>query len=83
MGLRKIPGRKVWIYQTKVNGKTWARSTEQTNKRLARKEIARPEQVARGLENESHSSSRLSEAIAVELERVRQDVSERQAERVG
>lgn len=82
MALRKLPGSSFWIFQTKVNGKTWTRSTGQRDKKKALKEVERLEKLAQKLRVDPDAPTMLSDAIKVEKQRVKEEVSEGQATRV-
>lgn len=82
MVLRRMKGRNVWIYQTEVNGKTWSRSTGQTDKKRALKEIPRLKEMAESYRIDPRDPLTLSNAIKAEVQRLKIDVSPLQSERV-
>lgn len=82
MVLRRVKGRSVWIYQSEVNGKTWSRSTGQTDKKLALKEIPRLKEIAESYRIDPRDPLTLSNAIKAEVQRLKIDVSPNQGERV-
>jgi integrase len=71
--------RHVWIYRTKVNGKTWERSIKETARRKV-KELKRLAQLHR---EQPQDWLKLSQAIVREVNRIEQDVSKWQASRVS
>lgn len=77
MTLRKVG--KVWVYQCKVNGKTWSRSTEESDKRKAAAKVAQLEALAQLHRDQPAKSVKLSRAIVAEVDRIEVDVSARQA----
>ena len=83
MALRRKPGSRVWFYQCKIDGKTWSRSTGQTDKRKAFGEIPRLANLAELRRKQPRESLKLSNAIVREVDRVEEDVSANQAVRVS
>ncbi len=83
MGLRKIPGSDPWVYQCKVNGKSWARSTGQADRRKAQKEVPRLRREAQLHREQPDDLPRLSNAIVLEVARIEEDISPGQAYRVS
>jgi len=83
MALRLMPKSKVWAYQCKINGKTWIRSTGQTDRKKAEKEIPRLRKLAQLLRERPNASPKLSKAIVEEVARIETDVSSSAAERVS
>ncbi len=83
MALRKLPDCECWVYQCKVNGRTWARSTGQTDRQRAKKEIPRLEKLAQLHREQPNGSLKLAKAIVQEVARVEIDVSEERAYRVS
>ena len=81
MSLRRIPGRMVWIFQTKVNGKTFSRSTGERDKRKAMKKVPALQKLAETYRAEPESVKMLSDAITREIHRIKEEGSEQQAER--
>jgi integrase len=77
MSLRKVGN--VWIYRCKVDGKTWARSTGETDKRKAVAKIPELEALAQLHREQPVKLVRLSRAIVAEVARIEVDVSPRQA----
>ena len=83
MGLRRLPGKNVWVYYTTVNGKYWSRSTGQIKKTLARKEVPRLQELAEACRNSQQTTHDvLSKAIDAEVARVKIDVSENSSARI-
>lgn len=72
---------KIWHYQTKINGKTFRRSTGRSDRRLAEKEARKIETEARLRKKQPSDWLRLSQAMDREVERIETDISARQAER--
>ncbi len=83
MALFRKPGRKVWNYQVKINGKTWCRSTGETDRKRAEAKVPRLRKLAQLHRDAPSGSLRLGNAIVREVARLEADVSRRQAERVG
>jgi len=83
MSLRRIPQSKVWIFQCKINGKVWSRSTRQSDRKKAEKEVPRLQKLAQLFRERPNGSLRLSKAITQEVARVETDVSVGQADRVS
>ncbi len=79
--LRKI--NNTWYYQTKVNGKTWRRTTGETNRRKAETKVPKLKRLVRLHRNSPENSLNLDSAILAEVTRVELDTSAREAERVG
>src|SRR5256885_109862 len=77
MSLRKVGN--VWIYRCKVNGKTWARSTGETDKRKAFAKISQLDTLAQLHREQPAKSVKFSRAIVAEVARIEVDVSPRQA----
>jgi len=76
---------KVWHYQTKIRGRTFKRSTGQTDKAKALRmvpEFERQARLRRELSAASPSSS-LFQAIADETQRIEMDIGPRQAKRTS
>ena len=82
MALRLIPSKNVWVYQTKINGKTWARSTGQSSKKKAIKEVTKLQKLAEAMRRNPDADTTLEIAVKREIERVREEVSENQGLRV-
>lgn len=82
MALRKLPGSKYWMFQTKVNGKTWTRSTKKVDKKQALKEAERLEKLAQRARVNPDAPAMLSEAIDAEVKRIKEEVSDGQSTRV-
>jgi len=82
MTLRRIPGSSVWVYQCKINGKTFTRSTGQSDRKKAEKEVPRLRKLVQLLRSQPHASLKLSAAIVQEVARVEADVSKIEGERV-
>jgi integrase len=78
-----VKRRKIWHYQTKINGKSWSRSTGETDKRRAEPKAKEIAAIAALLKKRPDASRQLSGAIMAEVERLESDVSDGQAERVG
>jgi integrase len=83
MALRRFPGCKVWHYQCRIGGKSWCRSTGETNKRKAAEAARVLQRQARLLRTRGRGSSTLLPAIVAEVERVEMDVGAREAQRVS
>lgn len=83
MALVQKPGRKVWIFKTKVNGKTWERSTGERDRRKAEARVPELKRLARLHRERPEGSLRLSSAIIREVTRLEGDVSAQQALRVS
>ena len=82
MGLRKLPGSKNFMYQTKINGITWTRSTGQSDEKKALKVVPKLEKIAEILRKNPESPKTLKPAIALEVKRVDEEVSKGQSIRV-
>jgi len=82
MALVRVPKSRYWHYQTKINGKTWRRSTGQTNRKLAVREVPRLKAIAEKLRKRPGRCSMLSDAIPREVDRVESDVGRSRAARV-
>jgi len=82
MSLRRIKGKNVWIFQTEIDGKTWSRSTGQTNKKLALKEVTKLKALADSMRTKNIVCNKLSHAIAQEIKRAKREVSQQRADRV-
>lgn len=74
---------RIWYYQSKVNGKTFALSTGETKKRAAEKKVPELMRQAQLHREQPESSPRLFKAIADEAARIEIDVSRLQSERVA
>ena len=72
---------KVWYYQTKINGKTWKRSTGHSDKRLAEREARKFEAQVRLRKNRPGDWLKFSQAAHRETQRLEADVSFRCAKR--
>jgi integrase len=79
MSLRKVGN--VWIYRCKVNGKTWDRSTGETDKRKALAKVTELEALAQLHRAQPVKSVKLSQAIVPEIARIEIEVSKQQAVR--
>lgn len=79
--LRKRKNSTVWYCQTWVNGKAWARSTGETDRRRAEARVAQLRDLAQRLNARQGASLRLSQAIVFEVARIESDVSRQQADR--
>ena len=77
MSLRKVG--KVWIYRCKVNGRTWSRTTEETDKRKAVAKIPHLDTLAQLHREQPVKSVKLSRAMVAEVARVEVDVSQASA----
>jgi len=82
MALRKMPGSNAWVYQCKIDNRTWTRSTGRTDRKEAEKEIPRLRRLAQLLRSQPSGSLKLSKAIVQEAARVEADVSGLEAKRV-
>jgi integrase len=76
-----IKRNKVWHYQTKIEGKTFRRSTGQTDRRLAEKVVQQIKDEVRLRKKQPEDWLRLSQAINREVARIETDISAHQAER--
>jgi integrase len=76
-----IKRNKVWHYQTKINGKTFRRSTGQTDRRRAEQTAKQIKAEVRLRKKRPEDWLRLSQAMDREVERIEGDTSPRQAER--
>lgn len=83
MALRLMPTSRVWAYQCKINGRTWIRSTGQTDRKKAEKEVPRLRRLAQLLREQPNASLKLKAAIIDEVARIETDVSKNQAYRVS
>lgn len=83
MPLIKKKGCRVWYYRCKVNGKAWERSTGQTDKRKAEREVPNLEALAELHRKQPSDCLKLKKAIVREVERVELELGERRASRVG
>jgi integrase len=77
MSLRKVGN--VWIYRCKVNGKTWDRSTGETDKRKALAKVTELEALAQLHRAQPVKSVKFSQAIVPEIARIEIEVSKEQA----
>ena len=76
-----IKRNKVWHYQTKIDGKTYRRTTGQTDRRLAEKVARQLQAELRLRKKQPKDWLKLSQAIQREVARIETDISSRQAER--
>lgn len=76
-----IKRNKVWHYQTKIDGRTFRKSTGQTDRRLAEKAVQQIKTEVRLRKKQPEDWLRLSQAMNREVARIETDVSKRQAER--
>ena len=76
MPLVKKPGRKIWHYQVKLNGRTWCRSTGETSRRRAEVKAAELKRLADTLRKRPAGCLQLKRAIIEEVARVKIEVSE-------
>ena len=81
--LIKKKGCKIWIFRTRVNGKTWERSTGESDRRRAHVKVAELERLAQLQRKRGGGSLGLSQAIYREIEHVESDVSAFQADRLS
>ena len=81
--LIRMRDRKVRIFRTMVNGKTWERTTGETQQKRAQAKIPELKRLAQLHRERPGNSLKLGPAIVREVARIEQDVSGRQAERVG
>jgi len=82
MALFKKKGRNVWIYQTKINGKSWCRSTGETSRKKAKAKVPELRKLAQLHRDAPDGSLKLGNSIVREVARIEADVSKRQADRV-
>ena len=80
--LHKKEGCKFWIFRTRVNGKTWDRSTGETDRKKAEAKAVQLAAQAELHRRRPAESLSLEKAILAEVERLETDVSEQQALRV-
>lgn len=87
--LTRPKGRKTWVFRAEINGQEVAWSTGETNKHRAMAKKAELEAKAQSLRDLSAASSKknggklkLTEAINLEVARLKRDVSARRSERV-
>lgn len=75
---------KVWHYQTKIHGRTWSRSTGQTDKRKALEQVPALRHQAQLQRQLSTTCARCSlhQAIVDEVQRVEMDIGTQRAQRV-
>jgi len=76
-----IKRNKVWHYQTKIEGKTFRRSTGQTDRRQAQRVAEQFRVEARLRKKQPEDWLRLSQAMNREVARIEADTSQGQAER--
>jgi integrase len=76
-----IKRNKVWYYQTKINGKTWRRSTGQADRRDAEKQAREFQGQVQLLRGSSSPSQSLHQAMADEVSRLEVYVSAGEAQR--
>ena len=81
--LYRKKNRHVWTYRTKVNGKTWERSTGETVKRKAEGKVKELKRLAQLHREQPQDCLRLSQAIVREVNRLEQEISVWQATRVS
>ena len=79
--LRKI--NNTWYYQTKINGKTWKRSTGETNRKRAEAKVPELRRLAQLQRNSPSNSLNLASAIVREVSRIEVDASPREGKRVA
>lgn len=80
MALKKIG--TIWVYRCKVNGRTWSKTTGETDKRKAVAKIPQFEVLAQLHRNQPTKLVKLSRAIVTEVARVEVDVSQTSALRI-
>jgi integrase len=80
MALRKAAN--VWIYQCKIGGRTWSRSTGKANRREAEREVPKLQRLAQLPRSQPSESLDLKEAICREVKRVEEDASRLEGLRV-
>lgn len=86
--LYKAPGRKTWSFKVKINGRETSWSTGESNKNKAMAVKARMEAEAQSRRelcaapSSAKHSVKLTVAAELEVQRLREDVSERRADRV-
>lgn len=83
MALRRRRGRKVWIFQTRIAGRTFTRSTGETDRKRAEAQVPRLLREVALLKNNPSGLSKLGPAIVEEVARIEEDVSASQATRVS
>ena len=76
-----IKRNRVWHYQTKIDGRTFRRSTSETARRRAEAVARKIEAEARLRRRQPSDWLRLSHAMKREVARIETDISSRQAER--
>lgn len=76
-----IKRNKVWHYQTKINGKTFRRSTGATDRRHAQKVAKQFETEVQLRRKQPEDWLKLSQAMDREVERIEEDISSGQAKR--
>lgn len=75
--LRKVGN--VYVYQCRINGRKWSRSTGKTIRKEAERELPRLHKLAALQRSRRNESLQLSKAIVQEAVRVEEDVSKQQA----
>jgi integrase len=83
MALIKKPGCKNWIFQCSIGKRKWSRSTGESNRKKAEAKIPKLRRLAQLHRELPNNSSKLKTSIVQEVSRIEQDVSSRQACRVG
>lgn len=73
----------VWVYQCKLTGKTWSRSTGETNKRRAEIAAKLLHEEAQLLRGQPGALQDLASATVTEVARIEDEVSKRAAERAS
>ncbi|MFC1601904.1 tyrosine-type recombinase/integrase, partial [Candidatus Sumerlaeota bacterium] len=75
--------KNTWYYQTKINGKTWKRTTGESNRRRAEAKVPELKRLAQLHRVSPKNSLGLKPAILREVSRVEADTSVREAKRVA
>lgn len=83
MGLRRMPGSMVWVYQCKINGKTWSRSTGHADRRKAERMAPRLRELARLHRGSPDGLPALKQAATNEVARIEVDVWPSQGQRAS
>ncbi len=78
-----IKRNKIWHYQIKIHGRTWKRTTGETDKRKAQEKVPELHRLALLHAQQPQSSPRLYQAIVREIARVESDIGSGQAKRIA
>jgi integrase len=83
MPLVKKPGCKTWVFQCQINGRTWNRTTGETNRKRAEAKIPELQRLAELHRGQPKGLPSLNEAIVRDVNRAEVSLSTYEAERLG